>query len=104
MVKTGRVPKSYISRKELEWKHGSLREFLTSQFCRDGTLKREHVKLEKLFVAVNLERIAGLRIHWTSNLANHLRMMEQDTEVAIFHQCSVSNCLGLFLRFWIVLR
>jgi hypothetical protein len=43
------------------------------------------VKLERLFTARNLERIAGMEITWTSNLADHLRLLDDDRRVAIFH-------------------
>jgi hypothetical protein len=52
------------------------------------TMMRENVKLEKIFNARNLERIAGIEIRWTSNLVDHLRMRNDDTAVEIFHYAS----------------
>jgi len=46
------------------------------------------VKLDRPFTARNLERIAGLKIVWTDNLPDHLRLMRDDTEVAIYHHAS----------------
>ncbi|KAI1627112.1 hypothetical protein EDD37DRAFT_691533 [Exophiala viscosa] len=46
------------------------------------------VKLEKMFNGRNLGRIAGIEIVWTDNLADHLRMSNEDREVAIFHHAS----------------
>jgi hypothetical protein len=54
-------------------------------------LTKEHVKLERLFNACNLDRIAGLQIIWTHNLANHLRVQNDDKEVSIFHYASFLN-------------
>ena len=88
MVEVGRIPNSFLGRKEIEWKGNCLKDFVAEQFPRQGKLGRENVKLEKLFIAINLERIAGIRIYWTNNLADHLRMMEHDSEVAIFHHSS----------------
>ncbi len=49
----------------------------------------ENVKLEKIFSALNLGRIAGMEIQFTNNLADHLRVMsEDDKKVAIFHNAS----------------
>ena len=48
----------------------------------------EHVKLPKSFTAVNLERIAGIKIVWTSNLADHLSLTSDDTKLILFHQAS----------------
>ena len=45
----------------------------------------DHVKLERLFNARTIERIAGIKITWTSNLADHLRLLDDDTGVVIFH-------------------
>lgn len=42
--------------------------------------------LPKLFKAANLERIAGIRVQWTSNLADHLLLKEN--EVRLFHHVS----------------
>jgi hypothetical protein len=47
-----------------------------------------HIKLEKQFNALNLQRIAGIRISWTDNLADHLRMMDGDKTVAVFYHAS----------------
>jgi hypothetical protein len=52
-------------------------------------LDNEHVKLEKIFIARNLGRIAGIEIQFTNNLADHLRLMnEDDKKVTIFHNAS----------------
>ena len=48
----------------------------------------EKVKLPKVFTAANLETIAGIRIQWTSNLADHLSLRDDDTKVMLFHQAS----------------
>ena len=85
MIEIGEVPRSFVGRKGLEWAEGPLTSFLKAQFPPEGRLDREHVKLERLFMAINLERIAGIRICWTNNLADHLRMMEEDSVVGIFH-------------------
>ncbi|KAL9100442.1 MAG: hypothetical protein Q9163_004187 [Psora crenata] len=88
MVEVGCIPNSFSGRKELKWEHGSLQEFIHTHFGVPGKLNNERVKLERLFVARNLERITGISIFWTNNLADHLRMMEHDTQVAIFHHAS----------------
>lgn len=76
---------------KLDWKHGTMKDLLNSEIVPQTAMK-EGVKLEKIFNARNLERVAGIKIRWTSNLADHLRMREEDTVVEIFHYAS-------FLRF-----
>lgn len=71
----------------LEWISWSLQETLRQRFQKQVSLK-ESVKLEKMFNATGLERIGGLRIIWTSNLLDHLRMQDDDTRVSIFHHAS----------------
>jgi hypothetical protein len=73
------------------WKEGTMTEFVSGTFSPQ-ILVKERVKLEKGFNLRNLKRIAGIEIRWTSNLADHLRMREDDTAVEIFHYAS-------FLRF-----
>ena len=70
------------------WDGGQLDTVLATEFSRTGVLEKEHVKLEKLFNARSLDRIAGLQIIWTSNLANHLRVQNDDKEVSMFHYAS----------------
>lgn len=77
-----------ISRwRPLKWTHGSLQDFLKSQWGSKPMLK-EMVKLESIFNAPNLIRIAGIRIEWTDNLNDHLRMIGDDTAIMIFHHAS----------------
>jgi hypothetical protein len=68
----------------LEWRQGSLYDAIAAQFTKSRQVK-ESVTLGKVFNARNLDRIGGLRIIWTNNLADHLRMHDDDTRVSIFH-------------------
>ena len=72
----------------LRWESGLLKDLLHQEFNRPTILNPERVKLDPLFSARNLERLAGLKISWTSNLADHLRLMDDDTKVALFHHAS----------------
>jgi hypothetical protein len=75
----------------LNWKDGTLQDLVVKELVCQPVLE-ESVKLEKIFNARNLERIAGIHVRWTSNIADHLRMRDDDTAVEIFHYAS-------FLRF-----
>jgi len=75
----------------LPWLDGRLDALLAGEFSQTGVLEKEHVKLEKLFNARSLERIAGLQIIWTRNLASHLRVQNEDQAVSIFHFASFLN-------------
>ncbi|KAL2062787.1 hypothetical protein VTL71DRAFT_5859 [Oculimacula yallundae] len=69
------------------WKEGTLTELIQREFGGQNVMK-EQVKLERIFNARNLERIAGVELRWTSNIADHLRMRDDDTAVELFHYAS----------------
>lgn len=74
------------AQRQIVWnENDSLRGLLEREFSNHAEAS-DNVKLERLFTARNMERIAGLEIIWTSNLADHLRLFDDDTRVAIFHQ------------------
>ena len=47
------------------------------------------VKLPQAFTAAHLEKIGGIQVIWTSNLADHLLLKEDDTKLMLFHQVSI---------------
>jgi hypothetical protein len=74
---------------QLKWKTGVLKDFLNHHFSEPRVLSNDGIKLERMFTASNLERIAGIQIKPTDNLADHLRIIDkEDKVVAIFHHAS----------------
>lgn len=69
------------------WTNGSLRDFVKSIFPNTKELS-DQVKLERLFTARNLEWVADIQVIWTSNLADHLQLEDDDTKVRIFSHAS----------------
>lgn len=88
MMNFGKYRYAVSGRKELRWEDGSLREFLESHFGAPPALGHERIKLAKAFNAQNLSRIAGVEIIPTDNLADHLRLSNDDKAVEIFHHVS----------------
>jgi hypothetical protein len=43
------------------------------------------IKFDSKFSAYNLERLAGIKIVWTNNIADHLRLVEDDSKLCVFH-------------------
>jgi hypothetical protein len=73
----------------LRWTCGSLRGFLYRHFNAPQVLGNDGIKLERMFTAANLDRMAGIQITLTDNLADHRRMIDKDDKVvAIFHHAS----------------
>jgi hypothetical protein len=87
MVNIGNIPNGFSGYPPLQWDQGTLRQFLEGQFARAAPLQ-ERVRLEKAFTARNIERIAGIRLIWTDNLADHLRLFDSEKAVNIFHHAS----------------
>jgi hypothetical protein len=88
MIDFGSLHYGYSGRKKLNWERGTLKEFIRDHFSTSPALGHERVKLEKVFNARNLGRIAGVEIAWTDNLADHLRVFNEDKKVYIFHHAS----------------
>lgn len=53
-----------------------------------GFDSEELVKLPQSFTAAHLEQIGGIEVIWTSNLADHLLLKDDDTKLMLFHQVS----------------
>ena len=70
-----------------ERRDGSLEDFFKDYLLlsRNG---QESVSLERKFNARNLGRIAGIQIAWTKNMADHLRLIDDENKVLIFHFAS----------------
>lgn len=87
MVNVGTVDATFTTaRKKLRWTGGSPHDFLLDHFRHSKNLDDISVRFDKSFTARNIERIAGITIQWTDNLADHLRMLDaEDKAVAIFH-------------------
>ncbi len=84
---TYRRSTTLLGETKLSWKDGTIKEFVNTQLAPQKVMT-ENVKLEKIFNARNLEQITGIEIRWTSNLADHLRMRDDDTAVGVFHYAS----------------
>jgi hypothetical protein len=88
MTSFGSYTYGFSGQSSVCWNKSSLRDFLQTYFAPEMKLANENVKLEKIFKASNLVRIAGLEIEWTDNLADHLRMTDDDKRVHIFHHAA----------------
>jgi hypothetical protein len=117
MIKFGDLPHECLGGRSVRWSSGTLSEFVHGYFSRHPAhdlpastppaysptattntastatvstpaCTHRHIKLEKQFNALNLRRIAGIRISWTDNLADHLRMMDDDKTIAVFYHAS----------------
>jgi len=89
MMDFGDLTYAFSGRKMLDWKEDrTLQDFMGSYLSSVPVLVSESIKLQKLFNARNLGWIAGIEVFWTTNLADHLRMVDEDKRVTIFSHVS----------------
>jgi hypothetical protein len=94
MMGIGEPPLGIDGSNTIRWDQGTLREFAEKYFG-PGTgikLQPDNLQIGKIFTALNLKKIGGMRIEWTRNLADHLRLVDDDKTVSIF------DCVA-FLKF-----
>ena len=72
----------------VQWQSGTLADTLNRKFT-PATNITECSVLPEIFRAIDIDRIAGIRICWTNNLSDHLRMSDDDSVVHIFHHASI---------------
>ncbi|KAI1122257.1 hypothetical protein F5Y10DRAFT_254496 [Nemania abortiva] len=92
MLKVGTVRHQTTPRHCLKWENGSLQGFIRERFNKSPVLDCHHVRLPKSFNAWSIATIGGLKIEFTDNLADHLRLVEDDTIILIFHHASFLEC------------
>lgn len=72
---------------QIVWREETLDDLIGTVFSGQHEIEST-VKLEKIFNACNLEKIAGIRVSWTNNLADHLLMKDDDSRVMIFYHAA----------------
>ncbi|KAJ6437088.1 putative transcriptional regulatory protein [Purpureocillium lavendulum] len=88
MIDVGEQEFGVSGRHPIHWTNGCLRDVLANRFPSETQSAADSSRIGKLFNARNLSRIAGIEIRWTNNLANHLRLTDDDRTVFIFHHSS----------------
>ena len=86
-VSIGSLQHAFNPGSTVSWNDGKLSDTLQVAFQYKNQLS-DTVKLPKSFNAANLERIAGIEIVWTSNLADHLSLKDDDSKMMVYHHAS----------------
>ncbi|OJJ37968.1 hypothetical protein ASPWEDRAFT_472858 [Aspergillus wentii DTO 134E9] len=76
----------------MSWTDGTIETAIHQYFSHPPKLDDTSITLEKSFTAYNLESFTGIAIHWTDNIADHLRLVEDDKKVVIFHHVTFLEC------------
>ena len=87
LLSVGSVQQSFTPGSTIAWEKNRLHETIHGALRPQVHLK-ECVKLPRTFTAANLERVAGMKVKWTNNLADHLSLTDDDHKVMLFHQAS----------------
>jgi hypothetical protein len=89
MVNIGADKKIVTGCKQLIWKDSKLEDFLGKYFNELKVPCHTNIRFDRAFTAHNMERIAGIKVRWTDNLADHLRIVEaEEMTVLVFHHAS----------------
>ncbi|PLB52137.1 hypothetical protein P170DRAFT_507003 [Aspergillus steynii IBT 23096] len=93
MIGIGKPRFGSLGYEVMEWRTGPFGEFIRNWFDEQKTQTGEYVRFERSFHALSLEVIAGVKIEWTYNLVDHLRLLDADDDqhesvVQIFHCAS----------------
>ncbi|KAK8085472.1 hypothetical protein PG997_006743 [Apiospora hydei] len=92
MVAIGNPPNSLPGPNTIHWEDGSLSDFTEGCFGVQHQLNPENAQISKTMTMLNLQKIGGMEIEWTPNLADHLRLVDDDRRVLVF------SCIS-FLKF-----
>ncbi|KAI0203966.1 hypothetical protein F4808DRAFT_416434 [Astrocystis sublimbata] len=86
MTSIGEPPLGTDGPNTIRWGEGSLRDFAETHFGTGSgvRLQPDKPQIGRIFTALNLKEIGGMRIEWTRNLADHLRLVDDDQTVSIF--------------------
>ncbi|KAK3314590.1 hypothetical protein B0H66DRAFT_563201 [Apodospora peruviana] len=89
MMRIGEVPHEFLGGRDIPWPVDTrLGKLVDDYFSATPVLGHEAIKFEKPFNALSLRSIAGLEIRWTDNLADHLRLLNDDSMVCVFHHAA----------------
>ncbi|KAK0622958.1 hypothetical protein B0T14DRAFT_535954 [Immersiella caudata] len=98
MCNFGDAGHGFSSRDHLPWSsHKTLRQAIAQHFQREKKLQPDNPRIRRLFTARHLVCIGGLKVRWTNNLMDHLRLSDDDRAVFIFHNADFlgyQSCLA----------
>jgi hypothetical protein len=87
MLSIGEIEFSSPPGQLVHWKTNTVDSALDEAFNQRSSFS-SLMRIPQVFTALNLEIIAGIKICWTSNLADHLLLKEDESSVMIFHHAT----------------
>ena len=89
MLSVAKFPGDISYDEPIHWEDNTTLADLVYQCFPSVPESEDIVKLPQTFTAAHLEKIGGIQVIWTSNLADHLLLKEDDTKLMLFHQVSI---------------
>ena len=88
MLSIGRFPGDVSYDEPIFWEDKESLGEVIRKYLPSKPESQDMVKLPQTFTAAYLEQIGGIEVIWTSNLADHLLLKDDDTKLMLFHQVS----------------
>jgi hypothetical protein len=89
MINTGPLPNELTTRQLcIDWSHGALSNAVHDHFENEVNSGFEDKILRSDLTARNIDRVAKIKIEWTGNLLDHLRLVDDDKKLCVFHHAS----------------
>ena len=89
MLSVAKFPGDISYDEPIPWENDVTLADLVRQCFNSKPESQDIVKMPQAFTAAHLEKIGGIQVVWTSNLADHLFLKEDDTKLMLFHQISI---------------
>jgi hypothetical protein len=98
IVNVRSLPYEISGQLSIPWSDGSLHNAVHDYFNTPPDSDTENVVLGSETTAPNIDRVAKIEIVWTNNLVDHLRLVEKDKKVYVFHHVSFLKHMKEFQR------
>lgn len=94
MIKFGPAVGQTEPSRYLQWRDGSLKGCIRGHFEQEAKLDTRGIRLPRSFDAWSIQCIGGIEIHFTDNLIDHLKFIEdaEGKKVLVFHHVSFLEC------------
>ena len=90
MISIGPLSSEISAKHSLPWTQGTFTDAVHEYFNQPPEIEldlKENVVSADL-VCYNIERMSGIEVLWTDNLLDHLRLVEGDKKLCVFHHAS----------------
>jgi hypothetical protein len=88
MVSAETLPNEVSGQRSIRWDFCTLQNSVHHHFSQCVDNDTESATFGTDFTARNISRVAKIGIIWTDNLVDHLRLMESDRKLCVFHHAS----------------